>query len=972
MIEIPNYELGKLAGRGGAAEVYLARHKLLDRTVAIKFFSPTHSDAAADKRFLKEAKVLAGFRQPNIVSIYDVGILEGKYYIIMEYLEGGDLKQYIKRGMSVSQSVKIIKQIASALAHAHDKGFIHRDIKSQNIMFRADGTAVLTDFGIVKDLTAETGYTLDGTSIGTPHYMSPEQALGSSKIDWRTDLYSLGVTFYEMFTGAPPYNADSAIAVALKHIKDPVPQLPEQFAGYQPIINRLMAKKPEDRFQSAHELIQALDAPEDNETPTIKFTKKLKPKRKVNPVRMFFALVVICIVSSLVYLSRPYLTEFAYFDILIVRQKPVEKPRISKSEKVKQSIKAANLLSEPEISPQMAVEIDQEIFINSELLSGAIANKDYAKALQYISQIKKEIPKSSVEMLNKADNLLELKQFYSAGDLYNTVLSVDSKNTSALLGLLYVAVEKQLGLINQKKSLIGDHEALLGLLNKAINTTGATYFKQIKVDVVESIYVSAQQQFKQKKLMRANEWTEAGLNHVPDHLRLKKLSYRIRAQISLNNNRLTLPKNDNALTYYLQILQLDPEDKRAQKGIASIINKYKIMVEAAQKNKNYKEAAQLIKRALAIAPDNKALKKTQWIISGDSATSQQESAEFFVKALKLDPDDLKTREKIEIAAKELNNKRARSEARAVLKQAIEIVPDYAPFNDLFESISRFLNARADISGLLSELSEIQDIGRKLDTYKTLFSTLESAHNQYGQKELSDLAHELKAQVKTDIGNQKNLKKIIPAEFIDLVLKHYPQLNEYVTSAQYDILVEKGDFAFSKQEMADYYIKALELNKNGLPAKDRIENLAKDLDKNGKNSEAIDILERAVGIVPDNVTFYKLIAAIKREIRIFITPSGCGAENIIIFEAPVSTEKLNICLQYRNLEPDSIVNVVLKYKKDHSPAMEIPVVLNGRSGNSPITITAPIEGFEVGDYSITVQQNEKILSETRIQFISKRR
>ncbi|MDX9819176.1 MAG: serine/threonine-protein kinase, partial [Desulfococcus multivorans] len=258
MIQIPNYEIGKLAGRGGIAEVYLARHKLLDRTVAIKLICPAQADDLADKRFLKEAKVVAGLRHPNIVSIYDVGVYENKYYIIMEYLEGGDLKQAVKRGLTIPQTLKIMRQIASALAHAHDKGFIHRDIKSQNIMFRGDGTAVLTDFGIVKDLTAETGYTLDGTSIGTPHYMSPEQAQGTIKIDWRTDLYSLGVTFYEMLTGSVPYNADSAIAVALKHIKDPVPELPEKFSQFQPTINRLMAKNPKDRFQSAHDLVRAI------------------------------------------------------------------------------------------------------------------------------------------------------------------------------------------------------------------------------------------------------------------------------------------------------------------------------------------------------------------------------------------------------------------------------------------------------------------------------------------------------------------------------------------------------------------------------------------------------------------------------------------------------------------------------------------------------------------------------------------
>lgn len=320
MIKIPNYEIGKLAGRGGVAEVYLATHKLLDRTVAIKLISPAKAGDHADKRFLKEAKVVAGLRHPNIVSIYDVGVLENKYYIIMEYLEGGDLKQQIKNGISAARSLEILKEIGSALAHAHDKGFIHRDIKSQNIMFRADDTVVLTDFGIVKDLTVDSGYTLDGTSIGTPHYMSPEQAQGSSKIDYRTDLYSLGATFYEMLTGRVPYQADSPVAVALKHIKDPVPRLPEHLLRYQSIIDRLMAKKPENRFQSAHELVTvlgrmiALDFRE-NPTEVMEYADRtvFKPRKawaKVRPGFLIASLAAAGVMAGLLVFAPPYLADF--------------------------------------------------------------------------------------------------------------------------------------------------------------------------------------------------------------------------------------------------------------------------------------------------------------------------------------------------------------------------------------------------------------------------------------------------------------------------------------------------------------------------------------------------------------------------------------------------------------------------------------------------------------------------------------
>ncbi len=610
MIEIPNYEIGKLAGRGGVAEVYLARHTLLDRTVAIKIISPAQADDLSDKRFLKEAKVVAGLRHPNIVSIYDVGVYDNKYYIIMEFLEGGDLKQNVQRTLSIPQTLKIIRQITSALGHAHDKGFVHRDIKSQNIMFRGDGTAVLTDFGIVKDLTADSGYTLDGTSIGTPHYMSPEQAQGAGEIDWRTDLYSLGVTFYEMLTGSVPYNADSAIAVALKHIKDPVPQLPEQFASFQPLIEKLMAKKPEDRFQSAQDLLHAIGELDGEGVPTETVVlRHNKPSSKVKLANIFLGVLIGCTIGGIMLLSQPYFAQF------MDRQKSVDNPKTSQSQ---QATPTAQESKKPFLD---AFKDNWTTSVDTEQLTDFIMKKNYPKALDYISKIRNEMPDTGNEMMQKASQFLESKQYMNAGDLYNTVLSVEPQNTPALMGLLYVAIEKQQGLATNQRPSIAEYDALLTLLDKAIKNTDSQYFKQLQIESVESVYESATHQLEQQQFKQADIWARTGLKNAPDHLRLKKLGYLIQAQISFNENRLTTPGDNNALAYYRQVLQLDPDDPAARKGIADIIDRYETLSSAALKAEKYDQAVQLIEKARTVAPANQELVLTEWLIMGDRYAS---------------------------------------------------------------------------------------------------------------------------------------------------------------------------------------------------------------------------------------------------------------------------------------------------------------------------------------------------------------
>jgi len=1128
MIEIPNYEIGKLAGQGGVAEVYLATHKLLDRTVAIKLISPAKAGDLADKRFLKEAKVVAGLRHPNIVSIYDVGVLENKYYIIMEFLEGGDLKQYIKKGVSAARSVEILKQMGSALAHAHDKGFIHRDIKSQNIMFRADGTAVLTDFGIVKDLTAETGYTLDGTSIGTPHYMSPEQAQGSSKIDYRTDLYSLGVTFYEMLTGAVPYQADSPVAVALKHIKDPVPKLPEHLSRYQAIIDRLMAKKPDKRFQSAHELIKALDQLDhwlsgDTPTETIEYRartafKSRKSRIRIRPGFLMAAIGVAGVLAGLLIFAPPYISKLT--DSQPMDQAESIEPTVPSSsgdasapsaESVKPKPSMEKVSQEPEPAPGTASAPDaQETAsagaFDSEPLTRDIANRNYSAALNQIQAIRSEHPADDKGMLQKADNFLSAGQSVDAADVYNTLLSVESQNTAAVLGLLQIAVDKQQSLVHQQPPAPDSLAAHLAFLEKGIENTGSPLFKHLKINTVETIYETGREQLEENDLAAALETAETGLKYAPDHLRLKKLRLRALAQISFNNKRLTIPEGDNALAYYRELLALDPMDADAGRGVEKIVDWFKSAAETAYKNKNYDQAVDYIEKAGEIAPEDKSVNLFEWriradmhyaagdyaapanrnarvfyrkilaadpddekaalrldkidvlaplaqaagagplsekidlyrdafqsfkaataahgseatadlraavknhinqaiqtqkrrlnvmpdefinlvtshfpafdsifhaqydilIAKGDRQNKAPDRAAFYIKALTLNPARTKAKKKIEAAANELENAGKPNEAVSILKQAMAVTPDDVGLKQLYADIKQIRDVKAGLFTELYQIKVMQPFQKKIDPYRRLFEKLDAGMAEYGREKMADPRQEMAEQLKVDIKASLSKNRIMPKAFMNLVKTHFPELKKDINNAQYDIFLQKAEKNVSIDQKADYFLRALGLQTGRTEASEKIIDLVKTINGNGQYEKAVTILRQAKEKAPEESRISELYQQIHREVEVFPTLAGCGREHSIS-EAPVTRESLNLCIHYRNLSAGSIVHVRLAQKGGHS--MEVPVVLDGSSGTKPITVSAPIEGFAVGDYNIIVKQDARILSESRIQFVPKRR
>ncbi len=261
MIDIPGYAIKREIGSGGMASVHLATQTSLEREVALKVMSPAlAADPTFSKRFLQEARMLASLAHPNIVAVYDVGVTPGQlHYFSMQYLPGGDLAGRVRRGIDERDLVIAIAGVAKALGYAHQRGYIHRDVAPGNILYDANNNPVLTDFGIALAAASGSRITSAGFSVGTSHYMSPEQARGGD-VDARSDIYSLGVLTFFGLTGKPPYDGADGFAVAYAHVFEAVPRLPPERAHWQPLIDKALAKDPKDRFSDSEEFLDGLAA----------------------------------------------------------------------------------------------------------------------------------------------------------------------------------------------------------------------------------------------------------------------------------------------------------------------------------------------------------------------------------------------------------------------------------------------------------------------------------------------------------------------------------------------------------------------------------------------------------------------------------------------------------------------------------------------------------------------------------------
>lgn len=387
------YEIIRSIGEGGMANVYLARDVILNRLVAVKVL---RGDLAEDekfvRRFQREAIAASSLNHPNIVEVYDVGEDNGKYFIVMEYVEGKTLKSLIKKrgALTLPEVQDIMLQLTSAIAHAHESYIVHRDIKPQNVIIMDDGRVKVMDFGIASQLNSNE-LTQTNSVMGTVYYLPPEQANGSSS-SFKSDIYSLGILMYELVTGSVPFKGDSPVEVAIKHMKNPLPSITEPYPeipqSVENVILRASAKNPKNRYNSVQEmhddLLTVLDESRFNE-PKVKYiypendfeddmpkekrsdrTKKKEENRKnkkMNKALIIIGSIIAILVAAIVFVTLIYPKFFAKQDVEIpdvtdMTVAQAEEVLEDKGFKVKDKTKKEN---SDEIEEGKVIETDPEI-----------------------------------------------------------------------------------------------------------------------------------------------------------------------------------------------------------------------------------------------------------------------------------------------------------------------------------------------------------------------------------------------------------------------------------------------------------------------------------------------------------------------------------------------------------------------------------------------------------------------------------
>src|SRR6185436_1403228 len=257
---VSGYTVVHPIGQGGQATVYLAEREHDGLRVALKVLDrKLRENAVFLERFVREYKLIASLNNEHVAKIYDQGFAGEHVFLAMEFLPAGTLATRIHEGLSTRGALRVALQIAIALDAIHSRGIVHRDLKPSNILFRADGRPVIVDFGLAKDLGSDTVLTFHGKLLATPRYMSPEQCLGK-EVDTRSDIYSLGVVVYEMLSGKKIFDSANPAELVRLHVNEPAPQLLGELSVHQPFLDRLLAKTPGERFQSAAEVCEAVSA----------------------------------------------------------------------------------------------------------------------------------------------------------------------------------------------------------------------------------------------------------------------------------------------------------------------------------------------------------------------------------------------------------------------------------------------------------------------------------------------------------------------------------------------------------------------------------------------------------------------------------------------------------------------------------------------------------------------------------------
>lgn len=560
-LQVPGYDIEERIGKGGMASVYRARQHTFDRHVALKVLKPDLSeDESFCQRFVQESLIVAKLHHSHIVQVYDVGEFQNNFYIAMEYLNGGDLNSRLAKGVAIKDTIQIVRQAASALDFAHNKGIIHRDIKPDNIMFREDGAAVITDFGIAKELDSDMNLTQTGLIVGTPKYMSPEQIRGDVATA-QADIYALGILLFQCLTDKVPFDGQDMVSTAYKHFNEPVPQLPPLVAAFQPIVERMLEKDPANRYSRAKDIVDALDElsgeNKKSESTNLDITREFdNPESQLDPT-----------------VVHPY------------NQDTQAQTKVSKGSDTHLddtvAIAADAMPDKPlSIEPKTARRS-----FSTPVLAGLGVSATAAIILVYTNL------SGAPDIVNAPDAVAEIE-----APSANTLTSTDDETTHLLSDDQKITIERLLAEASKdikaqrlkKPDANNAFNKLQRVLNIDVNNSAATAAME---QIAEEYAKLADQALSRRQFVAANIFLEDARSASPDlnliHIIQNKLdaqkskddqaianiqsmerSLRIdglirSAQIDEDEGRLRSPTDDNALDKYLRVLELDPHHKVA-------------------------------------------------------------------------------------------------------------------------------------------------------------------------------------------------------------------------------------------------------------------------------------------------------------------------------------------------------------------------------------------------------------------------
>ena len=597
--DIPGYKILSELGRGGIATVYLAVQESLDRQVALKVMSPLLAmEPDYAERFIREGRTVAQLSHSNIITVYDIGLQKHQLFIAMEYVAGGNMRSLMQDHVNDPEwALSIAGQIALALGYAHTVGIVHRDVKPENILFRENGSAVLTDFGIAKTITSNTNLTRAGTIIGTPKYMSPEQTDGLGN-DPRTDVYSLGIILFEMLTGNVPYDSENSMAVLYAHVHAPIPDLPDELRDLQPLLNNLLAKKAEDRSDDCDELAEI-----------IRITRRERHYALKDPSRMLEANLTRELQKSSLEKHKnaqgkqhsekvlpPWKEKFSKSTghIRELLNKPVG---IQDDDKKRLLLLAAALISSIALVTVFSMWKDDSVDVaeNNHLTANGTADTE---------QTTTEQNGSSAILASPDISIATTKPPVASGEIKNEMSALDELQSNT----------------SDSTSRIGE-TATDTDINPEEGTQTALLISRFLADESNDELVK---QHQATAPVSKEEKTPPVLSS-----RQKKINGLFsEARAAIKDGHIISPNNTNAVAYYKQVLELSPRNKRALRGLTVSGD---LIAENAREEYNADNpdiALQQINAALLLVPDHKnLLSLKQTIVSSFNPNSSYAKAE---------------------------------------------------------------------------------------------------------------------------------------------------------------------------------------------------------------------------------------------------------------------------------------------------------------------------------------------------------